>query len=93
MKTRTLLDLGTRATIVLTLVLFAAALWVKGLTHDILLEAGVFLVSVKLMLMSHKNGAAMDSIRTELAALRTEIEAGPAAIEGRVSSGDRADAR
>jgi hypothetical protein len=25
------------------------------LTHDLLLEAGVFLVSVKLILMSHKN--------------------------------------
>lgn len=37
--------------IILTLVLFIVALFLKGLTHDILLEAGVFLVSLKLILM------------------------------------------
>jgi hypothetical protein len=31
------------------------ALFIKGLTHEILLEAGVFLVSLKLIMMSHKN--------------------------------------
>jgi hypothetical protein len=31
------------------------ALLIQGFTHDLLLEAGVFLVSVKLILMSHKN--------------------------------------
>jgi hypothetical protein len=41
--------------IILTLVLFGIALFEKGFTHDMLLEAGVFLVSVKLILMSHKN--------------------------------------
>ena len=41
--------------IVLTLVLFGVALFEKGFTHDILLEAGVFLVSAKLIIMSHKN--------------------------------------
>ncbi len=41
--------------IVLTLVLFVVALFVKGITHELLLEAGVFLVSLKLILMSHKN--------------------------------------
>ena len=41
--------------VVLTLVLFVTALFIKGFTHDILLEAGVFLVSVKLILLSHKN--------------------------------------
>ena len=38
-----------------TLALFVAALFTKGLTHDLLLEAGVFLVSVKLMIMAYKN--------------------------------------
>jgi hypothetical protein len=38
-----------------TLILFIVALFIKGLTHDLLLEAGVFLVSVKLILMSYKN--------------------------------------
>jgi len=41
--------------IALTLVLFGVALFEKGFTHDILLEAGVFLVSAKLIIMSHKN--------------------------------------
>jgi hypothetical protein len=41
--------------IVITFVLFVAALWIKGFGHDLLLEAGVFLVSVKLILMAHKH--------------------------------------
>jgi len=41
--------------IALTLILFIAALFLKGFSHDVLLEAGVFLVSVKLIMMSYKN--------------------------------------
>jgi hypothetical protein len=48
-------DFWSIVVIALTLVLFAVALLIKGLTHDLLLEAGVFLVSVKLILMSHKD--------------------------------------
>ena len=48
-------DTASLVTIVLTLILFGVALVTKGFTHDLLLEAGVFLVSVKLILMSHKN--------------------------------------
>jgi hypothetical protein len=70
-----LIDFGTLATIILTLVLFIAALFVKGLTHDLLLEAGVFLVSVKLVLMSYKSGVATDAIRSELAAIRGTLQA------------------
>jgi hypothetical protein len=43
------------AVIALTLILFIAALFLKGFSHDVLLEAGVFLVSVKLIMMSYKN--------------------------------------
>jgi len=43
------------AIIALTLVLFVVALFVKGVQHDLLLETGVFLVSVKLILMSYKS--------------------------------------
>jgi hypothetical protein len=39
----------------ITFLLFGFALFTKGFTHDLLLEAGVFLVSVKLILMAHKN--------------------------------------
>ena len=48
-------DLWSIVVIALTLVLFIVALFLKGLTHDLLLEAGVFLVSVKLIMMSHKS--------------------------------------
>lgn len=48
-------DFWSILVIALTLILFITALIIKGLTHDLLLEAGVFLVSVKLILMSHKN--------------------------------------
>ncbi|MDB6111106.1 MAG: hypothetical protein JWR69_2856 [Pedosphaera sp.] len=47
-------DGASFATILLTLFLFVIALFLKGFTHDLLLEAGVFLVSVKLILMSYK---------------------------------------
>jgi hypothetical protein len=81
MTTHALADFGTLATIILTFVLFIAALFVKGLTHDLLLEAGVFLVSVKLVLMSYKSGVAADAIRSELKAIRSTLQAeraGPA---------------
>lgn len=80
MKTHVLVDFGAIATIVLTLALFVAALFIKGFTHDVLLEAGVFLVSVKLVLMSYKSGVAIDAIRAELVALRTTLENERAAI-------------
>ena len=75
MRMHALVDFGTLATIILTLGLFIAALFVKGLTHDLLLEAGVFLVSVKLVLMSYKSGVAADAIRFELTAIRRTLQA------------------
>jgi hypothetical protein len=39
----------------MTLVLFLLALILQGFNHDSLLEAGVFLVSVKLILMAKQN--------------------------------------
>ncbi len=56
-------DFWSVLVITITLILFTVALLVKGLTHDMLLEAGVFLVSVKLILMSYKNSVL--AIRTE----------------------------
>jgi hypothetical protein len=49
------IDKASAFTLVLTLVLFVMALFVKGFTHDLLLEAGVFLVSIKLVLAGYKN--------------------------------------
>ena len=53
---RSYFDPLSMVVIVLTLVLFVIALFVNGFTHDLLQECGVFLVSVKLIVMSHKNG-------------------------------------
>jgi hypothetical protein len=49
------IDIPTIVVIVLTLGLFIVSLFVKGFTHDLLLESGVFLVSTKLILMSFSN--------------------------------------
>lgn len=60
-------DPWSTAVIVATLVLFLLALFLKGLSHDLLLEAGVFLVSLKLILLGHKS-----SVATEEADLRLQ---------------------
>lgn len=53
MRARKHFDAWTLLVMVITLVLFLVALVTTGLTHDILLEAGVFLVSVKLIFMGY----------------------------------------
>ena len=71
------LDPWSRVIIAITLVLFIAALFVKGLGHDILLEAGVFLVSVKLIMMAYKNSVATAELEGRLErfqAMLTRIE-------------------
>ena len=62
--------------IVLTLVLFVIALFVNGFTHDLLQECGVFLVSVKLIMMSHKNGVSARHAEEQLASIQNLLEAG-----------------
>lgn len=60
--------LGLWNTLVLltTLVLFVIALFVKGFTRDLLLEMAVFLVSVKLIILSYTNGKGVASIQEKL---------------------------
>jgi hypothetical protein len=60
--------------IALTLLLFVIALIVKGFTHDMLLECGVFLVSVKLIVMSHKNGASARLSEERLVKIQNLLE-------------------
>lgn len=52
------MDIGSLIVALVTLLLFIAALFAKGVTHDLFLESGVFLVSVKVIIMSHKNNVA-----------------------------------
>ena len=77
MPRQKLLDLGSFLTIGITLVLFVVALFVKGLGHDLLLESGVFLVSVKLVLMAYKNGVAAEDLRSELREIRKLLADSP----------------
>ena len=55
-------DTGSLFVIAITFILFVFALFTKGFTHDILLEAAIFLVSVKLIVMAYKNKDATDSL-------------------------------
>jgi hypothetical protein len=49
------LSLADIVVIIITLLLFIVALFLKGFTHDLLLEAGVLLVSIKIIMMNYKN--------------------------------------
>ncbi len=60
------MDAGSVAVAAVTLVLFLAALVEKGFTHDMLLEAGVFLVSVKLMMLAYKSQKASERVESRL---------------------------
>jgi hypothetical protein len=60
------LDRASFVTLLLTLVLFGIALFEKGFSHDLLLEAGVFLVSVKLVLAFHRLDLHAESIERKL---------------------------
>jgi len=60
------MDAGTWTVTVITFVLFVAALFTKGITHDLFLEAGIFLVSVKIILMAYKNSVSVKRIEARL---------------------------
>ncbi len=74
MSVRKHFDPWSMVVIVITLVLFFAALFFTGFTHDLLLEAGVFLVSVKLILMAYKSSVSNDAIREKLDDIHRTIE-------------------
>ncbi len=59
-------SVGSLAVIIITFILFLIALFTKGITHDLLLEAGVFLISVKLVLMGYDNSKTEKEILKEL---------------------------
>jgi hypothetical protein len=67
-------DPGSIAVIFVTLILFGIALVEKGFTHDLLLETGVFLVSVKLVLMSYKNSVATTLLQKRVDAILEVVE-------------------
>ena len=67
-------DVGSMIVIIVTFLLFLLALFTKGFTQDLLLEAGVFLVSVKLILMAYNNSVQVKSFRKELQEIKELLE-------------------
>jgi len=68
------LDFGSTFVIVLTFVLFVVALFVKGLTQDLLIEAGVLLVSIKIIMMSYKNNLYIKTVFKELEEIKVLLQ-------------------
>ena len=87
-------DAGSFAVALATLGLFVAALFTKGLTHDLFLEGGVFLVSVKIIVMAYKNSVAVgqlgEKLDTILAALAEKDDQSVSKTE---ASRDRSNSR
>jgi predicted tellurium resistance membrane protein TerC len=67
-------DNGTILVIILTGLLFIVALFVKGFTHELLLEAGVLLVSIKLIMMAYKNSLNYEELKKELHEIETLLK-------------------
>ena len=60
------IDLNSLIIIIITFLLFFIALFVKGFTHDILLEAGVLVVSIKLIMMAYQHRVYIDELKGDL---------------------------
>ena len=69
-------NVASLVVIIITFILFIFALFTKGLTHDLLLEAGVFLISVKLIMMAYKNSVCVKSIENELKEIKGLLKNG-----------------
>jgi Flp pilus assembly protein TadB len=74
LETKKYLDIGSLVVIIITLILFVVALFTKGLTHEILLEAGIFLVSVKLIIMAYKNNRDMKCFGKQLEEMKSLLK-------------------
>jgi hypothetical protein len=68
------MDFWTLVVTVITLILFIAALFFKGITHDLFLEAGVFLISVKIILTTYKNNVSVGLMQEKLDIILAEIK-------------------
>ena len=67
-------DAGIIIVIVITIILFTIALFVKGFTNALLLEAGVLLVSIKLIMMAYRNSLNYSDLKKELNEIRRLLE-------------------
>jgi hypothetical protein len=67
-------DVGSVVIIIITFFLFLIALFAKGFTHDLLLEAGVLLVSIKLIMMAYKSSVVGKKINQDLQEIKKMIK-------------------
>jgi hypothetical protein len=67
-------DNGTIFVIIVTGLLFIVALFVKGFTHELLLEAGVLMVSIKLIMMAYRNSLNYEELKKELHDIKTLLK-------------------
>jgi predicted tellurium resistance membrane protein TerC len=67
-------DSGTILVIIVTGILFIVALFVKGFTHELFLEAGVLLVSIKLIMMAYRNSLNYEELKKELHEIKTLLK-------------------
>ena len=66
--------MGSMAIIFITFTLFVVSLFQKGLTHEIFVDTGIFLVSVKLIVMSFKNNLYMQDLNQQLEEIKKLIK-------------------
>lgn len=69
-------DLGNTIIIVITFLLFTIALFSTGFTKDLLLESGVFLVSIKIIRMSSANKDSNKEIIKKLNEINEKLQEG-----------------
>jgi len=62
------------AVILITAALFILALFTKGFTHDLLLEAGVLLVSIKIIMVNYKMISFSQTIIKELKEIKMMLK-------------------
>ena len=93
MKSFNSADPWSRVVILLTVGLFSSSLAVKGFTHELFLEAGVFLVSIKLILLAGKNAASEERMERHLSRIEALLtrEIAPHAINEEMSAGAAKD--
>ncbi|MEE9911355.1 MAG: hypothetical protein K4571_06485 [Deltaproteobacteria bacterium] len=82
-KVKQYFDIWSIIVIGLTFIFFIAALFTKGITHDLLLEAGVLLVSIKLILMAYRNSVTANTIHQKLDKIYIKLRCNEPEPQGR----------
>jgi c-di-AMP phosphodiesterase-like protein len=72
MNTKT--DIWAYVIIALTFIFFAISIFITGFKHDLLLEIGVLLVSIKLIMMASTNKKHNEKLHQEMGELKSLIK-------------------